>query len=830
MKRKSTGTPSTPQPQPNVATRRSARLLRSDTREEVKSPVPVKTPSRPPARRESAKQATPVPPERPYEVIDDIPLTKEDPDYSLLKKPLGMLESNAVVHSMERSRNAWLSGAMFEKFWTRPPRGKKGAAQQVENNTKEKMTKLCECYLAIGPHFFDVKLFVVKDDSPDEKDDPELRRQPQQQQTPNTPMVPKQQTAMGPPQHTTPQQQQSVALTPQSTNSNPAGATQNSAATPQSMASPTSSTPQNSNSGTSSSAQSTPSTTNTGNEESKSAQVTNTIAKQSMEEPKVDKTETSSSAAKSTAASATTTSESAESTAATAAAAATTTTETPESKLPSAQPADSDASTSAATAARAAPVSEPPIPGNQLMIHKLQAIARTDPSLTPLMKVVATGKATNEQIARFQVYISKAKAMENAANRARQVAASPRTPKTPAPKKPKATPKSTYTPKRNTRNVMIIFEFKDNPTDRYILPREAIIEVLKNDIVLVSFLAVHNRNWKGEPKKIKKEETPQATPTQDKAVKESVPTEQRSSQQPADQQDQQTSQQPAGQQASQQPADRQTSQQSANQTSQQPANQSSSEQPVKSGQEPPATTKKPSKPKEKPIYSAITMSMINVPKKSISVIERSVTKQEITRERMKEILDFGIRADDYKVWYEIEKEDTELLESLQTSARPPTNMVIPSRKREYKARKKEEGSAPKRPRKKPTDTPETTQQPTTKTEEGMPSTTTTVTAEPNSTAAANPSAQPTDHNPTNPGSQPANPPPANLEAQPTRNPEVNSTDSSAKPQAEQPASELVKPTTDEPKASEQESTSNDRPSDNQDADVAMENNTPPTTN
>lgn len=99
---------------------------------------------------------------------------------SLDPKTLGELNASSdlsVRHYYRQSRETWLEGEMFDKFWTRPQRGKKLAGGEV--NARERMSKLCECTLSIGPHDFDVKLFLVTDDTPIDNtpsDDEEARQ------------------------------------------------------------------------------------------------------------------------------------------------------------------------------------------------------------------------------------------------------------------------------------------------------------------------------------------------------------------------------------------------------------------------------------------------------------------------------------------------------------------------------------------------------------------------------------------------------------------------------------------------------------------------------
>ncbi|KAG5354560.1 hypothetical protein CJU89_6331 [Yarrowia sp. B02] len=157
---------------PRKRTRLSTRLAEEakDENPEVAEPQePTPTPPSPPPRPVS-------PPRYPYVDTkgEEIEVRSLDPE------TLGAANASAdlsVRHYYRQSRETWLEGEMFDKFWTRPQRGKKLAGGEV--NARERMSKLCECTLSIGPHDFDVKLFLVTDDTPTDNtpsDDEEARQ------------------------------------------------------------------------------------------------------------------------------------------------------------------------------------------------------------------------------------------------------------------------------------------------------------------------------------------------------------------------------------------------------------------------------------------------------------------------------------------------------------------------------------------------------------------------------------------------------------------------------------------------------------------------------
>lgn len=167
---------------------------------------------------------------------------------------------------------------------------------------------------------------------------------------------------------------------------------------------------------------------------------------------------------------------------------------------------------------------------NTIMIANLNAIARVDHSLNTLMKIVALGGATPQQIMRFQGYIQRAREMGPQPHHAHllnrppmQQAKQPTpkkaaVPKPPAVKKPpkekkvavKKPPapskemKLTAFQERYLTDATILFEFVENPNVRFSLPREVICEIISEikppvneedeqpTDVLLSYLWIHN--------------------------------------------------------------------------------------------------------------------------------------------------------------------------------------------------------------------------------------------------------------------------------------------------------------------------------------------------
>ena len=66
-----------------------------------------------------------------------------------------------LAASIEKSRQKWLSGAIFQKYWTKPT--KKKGVQDLENPSKESMAKLGNCKLVVEPHTFDITLYAIRE-------------------------------------------------------------------------------------------------------------------------------------------------------------------------------------------------------------------------------------------------------------------------------------------------------------------------------------------------------------------------------------------------------------------------------------------------------------------------------------------------------------------------------------------------------------------------------------------------------------------------------------------------------------------------------------------
>lgn len=609
------------------------------------------------SRRKAKARATPEPPpppQYPYESDRGIPVTEQIPDVSLLEEPLSVKESFALSHSLAQSRNRWLSGAMFTKFWTRPPRGRKLAEGEV--NAREKMTKLCECLMAIGPHIFDVKLFIVKDESKEDGDKASVEPEDKSQAPLEGAKEPTENEQPPQPQEQDAQQEQNsdVKLEPAPTEVVPRPASPQPASPPPAREptppepnppeptppAPASPEPVPEQTQVNHNPDLDPALTGASNPTGKPESTpvnTGNVPRDTTPPPPTDPSLPADAASPN---------------------------QPQDSQLPR-----SPTPTAASVASN---------PNNMATIMKLQAIARIDRSLNSLMKIVASGNATPEQITAFQGYINGARAMElediprffkpvpdpdgplgldptgkgkgklkkdgglrkPGKPRGRTAGKYQKKTKDGEPKKKDPNkPKNSYIPKKLQKKVTIVFEFKDNPADRYIVPKNSIIEILPTNEVLISFLLLFPEGGISV-----KPATASLPPGNIKIKKE---------------ENQETAQ------AEQDP---------------------NAENPDDAG--------------KRKLFYPLTVTLRNMPVKSLPILERSVNKPPVVAEYMTETMKSRERAKNWWVWFQIDKRDEEMLSQLILPAKPPENMFIPARVRVYKSKKKSKDDIEKKKKKK----------------------------------------------------------------------------------------------------------------------------------
>ena len=87
----------------------------------------------------------------------DEPQEQDLPD----KKFQSIAESGILKESLERSRQKWINGGLFELYWSKP--NKKKGAMGPGQPAKETMTRTGNCSMIIEPHVFDITLYTVKE-------------------------------------------------------------------------------------------------------------------------------------------------------------------------------------------------------------------------------------------------------------------------------------------------------------------------------------------------------------------------------------------------------------------------------------------------------------------------------------------------------------------------------------------------------------------------------------------------------------------------------------------------------------------------------------------
>ncbi|KAK9317407.1 hypothetical protein V1522DRAFT_398379 [Lipomyces starkeyi] len=361
-------------------------------------------------------------------------LVHEQPaNYGILDDPVDFDITEALAVSLQRSRRTWLTGCMFEKFWTRPQRGRKLAEGQY--NARDKMAKLCECKAEIGPHVFELRLFTVKDEA-----------------TPKDPV-----STLTQPAHS---EDFSATKSHSNTSSESTATAQNDIPSTKtaSIKGPITAAP--------SPSQFEPSPKQAVAISSKTTEretdpPVTTIASEQKPTP-AGTGEPYKAAAQQVA-------------------------------QPIERPPHDPATIQQPPSRSEPPKSSPKPPSkhpNEELIDRLHALARQDPQFGELMKSVASGKASVDEVRRFQVYIAQSRQVE-------QGAGSHSSPSTSVPffqtSKDKPTNHSVTTAKLKSdvkkkereilRDQTLVFEFKENPTDRFLFPKESLVKLFPNGTV-----------------------------------------------------------------------------------------------------------------------------------------------------------------------------------------------------------------------------------------------------------------------------------------------------------------------------------------------------------
>lgn len=392
---------------------------------------------------------------------------------------------------------------------------------------------------------------------------------------------------------------------------------------------------------------------------------------------------------------------------------------------------------------------------NTIMIANLNTIARVDQSLNALMKIVALGNASPQQIITFQGYIQRAREMGPQPHHAylfpngilpnqrpKKLPKDKKPPKEKKPPKPKVPKdqKLTAFQEKYLTDATLLFEFVENANVRYMLPQEAVCEVLPpatynaeepdNKDILVSFLWIHNQNEVdnynqklNEYEDFKKKE--QEELNKDKSKKEE---ELKNIQQKGESERNEGQKDDHQPENEQKPDDIQENEQKLNGEQKAPnedktevkqEDQNNEGGAIKPGRRPPprkgrrrrggpvSNKKVVSKKIECPVepeikYTALSFTIHGIPSRYVPIIANSFKKLEDVQERMSYILKNGTRTASFYLWYQV---DGKLDESIAEDVRGQLNheekkmqgvtSTQSSTSSAKKRKQKEKGSEPK---------------------------------------------------------------------------------------------------------------------------------------
>ncbi|BFZ63129.1 hypothetical protein YB2330_004249 [Saitoella coloradoensis] len=367
----------------------------------------------------------------------DLPVAPEPQTTGDLPGHLNYVESRVFSAALNQSRLQWTIGGVVQKFWTKPTRSRK-AQTDVIHTPKHNMSKLGECTLTIGPHSFpETKIYSIRYI-------PE-HQHPTHSPSPlaTAPGLPPQyhyQTAPGYPPQAQVQGQYQQPQIPGQTAAAPATA-------PPVTPGPTA-------------------PAHTVKQELPSTPAA--AARPPVAPASVPQTPLQQSAAPS----------------ATPTPAPTTiSTPTPAPDQPPPSPVAPQPPQAIAPAPAAAPMALPPM--NNDIIMALRAAAAKDPALQKLLTVVAGGNASPAEISQLTTFIHTLPQAQEAVRQAAEAARLQAEAQARAQAEAQARAQALLIQQQQAaqkampkylQNQDVVFEFKDNPNDRWLFPRMSIVE------------------------------------------------------------------------------------------------------------------------------------------------------------------------------------------------------------------------------------------------------------------------------------------------------------------------------------------------------------------
>lgn len=116
---------------------------------------------------------------RPFQIIENLPCSIELPQYKSLTHALSVRDSAVLYNSLLNSRRTWIRAEMFELYWSKQYINLKERERLVKEGinpdqidqsaARDKMHKLCDCSMIAGPHYFPIRLFILKNDEIEKK-------------------------------------------------------------------------------------------------------------------------------------------------------------------------------------------------------------------------------------------------------------------------------------------------------------------------------------------------------------------------------------------------------------------------------------------------------------------------------------------------------------------------------------------------------------------------------------------------------------------------------------------------------------------------------------
>ncbi|CAM9010398.1 unnamed protein product [Wickerhamomyces anomalus] len=556
------------------------------------------------------EELPPPPPPRPFKEVEGLPLSIEEPSYNILNNALSLKDSAVLYSSLMRSRKSYTNGNIFDLYWAK---GKTKFDNDV--NARDRMNKFCDCAMTLGPHNFDVRFFILKDEDVEKKRQDEKEKKKEKRLAAKKMREEKQKIrelknkakleGLDPSTvvHSSPDEEEDEE--DEESDENDSDKENESRETSAQPASKDNTEPP---SETQSKAE-----TEIQNRPLPPLQVQNHQTQTVSPQPQAPSASNAS---------------------------------------PSPNPPPQQTNQSAPQPIQ--PPQPPPqndmmqTPESQMMIANLNVIARAEPALNTLMKIVATGNAKPEQIREFQGYIQRAKAMgPTSYYRQPPFISNPQPVSQPTPPAPKPLkkPKAPKKPKPPKEKQLTTF------------PRD-------NGDILVSFLVIHNRDqikrWKNrqEAKKAKKEKKDQEEEDVESGEAKLEEVKEEPKEEKVEKRTRRT---------------RKSSEKEAEEKEIEEKELAIKEEKEKKQKEKEEKEQKEKEAKElledqEPItyFSAMSFTLTNISKRFLTIFYNSFNDPDDVKSRMEKILKEGIRVPKHYLWYSVDAyEDEDLAESLR---------------------------------------------------------------------------------------------------------------------------------------------------------------------